>query len=114
MGPDVENGLKKLEQGTLIQNNIFASGIINGERTTHGCSKSGKIWSYRRGNLHSFKGWSHRIGALVEDPTIRTNEIFKHTLKVDAVASPPQSVPISIDWDDDIYKNARYNQILQL
>lgn len=113
VGPDVENGLKKLEQGTLIQNNIFASGIINGERTTHGCSKSGKIWSYRRGNLHSFKGWSHRIGALVEDPTIRTNEIFKHTLKVDAVASPPQSVPISIDWDDDIYKNARYNQTLQ-
>lgn len=22
-------------------------------------------------------------------------------------------MPISIDWDDDIYKNARYNQILQ-
>lgn len=114
VGRDVENGLSQLSQGKLTQNNIFASGYYQGERTTHGCSKSGKIWSYRRGNLLSFKRWSHRIGALVEDPTISTNEIFKHTLRVNPVASAPHSVPIAADWDDEIYKNAGYEQMLKI
>lgn len=114
VGRDVENGLSQLSQGKLTQNNIFASGYYQGERTTHGCSKSGKIWSYRRGNLLSFKRWSHRIGALVEDPTISTNEIFKHTLRVNPVATTPHAVPIAVDWDDDIYKNAGYDQMLKI
>lgn len=114
VGRDVENGLDKLSQGKLRQNNIFASGFYNGDHTTHGCSKSGKIWSYRRGNLLSFKDWSHRIGRLVEDQTISTHEIFKHTLRVDPVAAAPHSVPVSVDWDDDIYKNAAYEQVLQI
>ena len=114
VGRDVENGLGKLSQGRLRQNNIFASGIYQGDHTTHGCSKSGKIWSYRRGNLFSFRDWSHRVGALVEDSTISTHEIFKHTLRVDPVAAAPHSVPVSVDWDDDIYKNAAYEQVLQI
>ncbi|MBQ0090758.1 MAG: DEAD/DEAH box helicase family protein [Prevotellaceae bacterium] len=114
VGRDVENGLNELSQRRLKQNNIFASGIYKGESITHGCSKSGKIWSYRRGNLLSFKKWSHRIGGLVEDPTISTQEIFKYTLCVNPVATPPNSVPISVDWDDDIYKNAAYEQFLQI
>lgn len=113
VGRDVENGLEKLAQGKLTQNNIFASGIYKGDHITHGCSKSGKIWSYRRGNLLSFKDWSHRVGALIEDPTISTHEIFKHTLRVNPIASASHSVPISVDWDDEIYKNAGYDQVLQ-
>ena len=114
IGSDVENGLSELAQGRLRKNNIFASGIFQGDHTTHGCSKSGKIWSYRRGNLLSFRNWSHRIGVLVEDPTISTHEIFKHTLRVDPVAGAPHSIPVSVDWDDDIYKNAAYEQVLQI
>lgn len=114
VGRDVENGLTELSQRRLKQNNIFASGIYKGENITHGCSKSGKIWSYRRGNLLSFKKWSHRIGSLVEDSTISTQEIFKYTLCVNPVSTPPNSVPISVDWDDDIYKNAAFEQVLRI
>ena len=113
VGRDVENGLSEASQGKLRQNNIFASGILKGERITHGCSMKGKIWSYRRGNLLSFKSWAQRIGALVEDPTIPTDELFKHTLKVNPIASCPNSVPIAIDWDDDIYRNIDAEQMLR-
>lgn len=112
VGRDVENGLSEASQGKLHQNNIFASGILMGEHMTHGCSMKGKIWSYRRGNLLSFKNWAHRIGTLVEDPRIPTDELFKHTLKVNPVSSCPKSVPIAIDWDDDVYKNIEADQML--
>lgn len=114
IGRDVENGISEATQGQLTQNNIFASGIFHGERITHGCSKSGKVWSYRRGNLLSFKKWSHHIGRLVEDPTIDTNELFKNTLRVNPVGACPKVVPIAADWDDEIYKNIEYEQMLKV
>lgn len=113
VGKDVQNGISEAALGKLQQNNIFASGILNGERITHGCSKKGKIWSYRRGNLLSFKKWCRRIGGLIEDNTIPTDELFKHTLEVNSVASCPKSVPVAIDWDDDVYKNIECNQIIR-
>ena len=112
VGRDVENGITEAAQGKLHQNNIFASGLLNGERITHGCSKKGKVWSYRRGNLLSFKKWAHRIGSLIEDPTIANNELFKHTLRVNPIASCHKSVPIAIDWDDDVYKNISVEQTI--
>ncbi|MBR5069420.1 MAG: DEAD/DEAH box helicase family protein [Bacteroidales bacterium] len=114
VGRDVENGLSEANQGRLFRNNIFASGIVEGERTTHGCSKSGKVWSYRRGNLLSFRDWSHRIGRLIEDPTIDPRELFKHTLSVQNVGSCPRVVPVGVDWDDEIYKNIGTEQILTI
>ena len=112
VGRDVENGVSEAKQLKLIKNNIFASGIYDGEPTTHGCSKKGKIWSYRRGNLLMFKEWSHRMGRLVEDPSISEDELFKYTLKAKSVGSCPPVVPVSIDWDDDVYKNANLEQVL--
>ena len=113
VGRDVENGLDEAAQNKLHQNNIFASGILKGERITHGCSKKGKVWSYRRGNLLSFKNWTHRIGSLIEDPSIPNDELFKHTLKVTAIGSCPKIRPITIDWDDDVYKNITSEQMLR-
>ena len=112
VGRDVENGIREAEQGKLRQNNIFASARLNGEPITHGCSKKGKVWSYRRGNLLSFKNWAHRIGALIENPTIPNNELFKHTLKVNPVASCHKAVPVAVDWDDDVYQNIGAEQML--
>lgn len=114
VGRDVENGLSEASQGKLTQNNIFASGIYQGDRTTHGCSRSGKVWSYRRGNLLNFKDWSHRIGELIEDPLIDPNELFKHTLRVHPISTLPRTaVPVGIDWDDEIYKNVECDQTLR-
>lgn len=112
VGRDVENGVSEAKQLKLIKNNIFASGIYDGEPTTHGCSKKGKIWSYRRGNLLMFKEWSHRMGRLVENPLIPEDELFKYTLKAKSIGSCPPVVPVSIDWDDDVYKNANLDQML--
>lgn len=112
VGRDVENGITEAAQGKLHQNNIFASALLNGERITHGCSKKGKVWSYRRGNLLSFRNWTHRIGALIEDPTIPNNELFKHTLRVSPVASCHKAVPVAIDWDDDVYQNIAAEQVI--
>lgn len=114
VGRDVENGIREAEQKKIHQNNIFASALFNGERITHGCSKKGKVWSYRRGNLLSFKNWTHRIGALIEDPSIPNDELFKYTLKVNPVASCHNSVPVAVDWDDDVYQNIGVEQFLSI
>ena len=48
IGKAVQDGIKSLEQGTIIKNNFFGVGYKEGEKISLGCSVSGKIWSYLR------------------------------------------------------------------
>ncbi|ERJ86359.1 helicase protein [Porphyromonas gingivalis F0185] len=116
-GKDVQEGIGLTEQGQLIKNNLFGNGFRNGEKTSIGCSIKGKVWSYMRGNLLQFTKWSKMIGGLVEDSSLDPNEILRNTLKVQPISSLPNSYPIAIEWDSDLYKKysersiyVRYNR----
>jgi superfamily II DNA or RNA helicase len=105
-GKGVQDGIKLLEQGTLIKNNIFGVGYKEGEKTSLGCSVKGKIWSYQRGNLDELIKWCKIIGEIVEDDTIDPNVVLQHTLAIEKVAQRPVNImPILIDWSPDMYDN---------
>ncbi|GAA4736894.1 hypothetical protein GCM10023229_14290 [Flavisolibacter ginsenosidimutans] len=105
-GKGVQDGIKLLEQGTLIKNNIFGVGYKDGEKTSLGCSVKGKIWSYQRGNLDELTKWCKTIGAIVEDETIDPNIVLKHTLAVESLDERPKNVmPVLIDWNPEMYEN---------
>lgn len=103
-GKDVQEGITLTERGSLSKNNIFGNGYRNGHKTSIGCSIKGKVWSYMRGNLKVFIDWCHQIGKLIEDDTIDPNIVLSNTLKIERIASLPMVIPISVDWDPEIYQ----------
>ena len=114
-GKGVQDGIKLLEQGTLIKNNIFGVGYKEGEKISLGCSVKGKIWSYQRGNLHELTNWCKEIGDIVEDENIDSNVVLQHTLAVEKLSQRPINVmPILIDWNPEMYEHLerRYNVVI--
>lgn len=103
-GKDVQEGISLTEQGSLTKNNLFGNGYRDGNKTSIGCSIKGKVWSYMRGNLQVFVDWCKRIGKLIEDNSIDPNIVLQNTLKIVKIAAPPKVMPISVDWDSDIYQ----------
>ena len=105
IGKDVEEGIRLTEQKELSKNNIFGIGYKDGERISIGCSIKGKVWSYMRGNIKMFCKWSEAMGALIEDNTINEDIVLDNTLKIHRIGSCPPVRPLSIEWDDDIYRH---------
>src|SRR5690606_7476219 len=115
-GKGVQDGIKLLEQGTLIKNNIFGVGYKDGEKTSLGCSVKGKIWSYQRGNLDELTRWCKGIGDIVENDTINSNVVLEHTLAIEKLSQRPLNVmPILIDWNPEMYENIenRYELVIE-
>lgn len=104
-GKGVQDGIRAIEQGTLIKNNIFGVGYKEGEKLSLGCSVKGKIWSYQRGNLDELTKWCRSIGEIVEDNTIDPNIVLKHTLAIEKLQQRPNVMPILIDWHPEMYEN---------
>lgn len=104
-GKGVQDGIKLLEQGTLIKNNIFGIGYKEGEKTSLGCSVKGKIWSYQRGNLDELIKWCKTIGEIVENETIDPNIVLQHTLAIEKLRNRPNIMPIFVDWHPEMYEN---------
>jgi superfamily II DNA or RNA helicase len=104
-GKGVQDGIKLLEQGTLIKNNIFGLGYRAGDKVSLGCSVKGKIWSYLRGNLSELTEWCKLIGELVTNDKIDPNTVLKHTLFPETIIKRPTVLPITIDWHPTMYKH---------
>jgi len=105
-GRGVQDGIKQLEQGTLIKNNFFGVGFKEGEKISLGCSAKGKIWSYLRGNLNELVEWCKIIGDTLEDPNIDPNTVLENTLIPISISERPNVFPTYIDWHPDMYQYA--------
>jgi hypothetical protein len=105
-GKGVQDGIKLLEQGTLIKNNIFGVGYKDGEKVSLGCSVKGKIWSYQRGNLDELTKWCKAIGEIIENNAIDPNVVLQHTLAIEKLQQRPDIMPILVDWNPEMYENA--------
>lgn len=105
-GKGVQDGIRELEQGTLIKNNIFGVGYKEGEKVSLGCSVKGKIWSYQRGNLDELTKWCKEIGEIVENNAIDPNIVLQHTLAIEKISQRPDVMPTLIDWHPSMYEFA--------
>ena len=103
IGKAVQDGIKSLEQGSIIKNNFFGVGYKEGEKISLGCSVSGKIWSYLRGNLNELASWCKNIGDTISNENIDPNIVLQNTLKIEKIISRPNILPIMVDWSPDMY-----------
>jgi len=104
MGSDVEPTINAMTQGGSQKVDIFGKGYEDGNLVTIGCSEKGRIWAWRDANLLELKEWCINVTSKVLNPSIVPNDIFlKYTCKTKVIVDRPDSQPILIDWDDDIY-----------
>ena len=70
------------EEKSSIKNNVFGVGFENGEVTSMGCSRKGKIWSYSRGTINEFTSWCDEVSAKLFNSSIDPDEmLLKNTIK---------------------------------
>ncbi len=113
-GRGVQDGLALMQQGTLIKNNIFGSGYKDGEKITLGCSVSGKVWSYLRGNLEELVQWCKQIGETITDSEIDHNTVLQHTLFPVTITERPAVLPIRVDWHPEMYLHSEFRYEFQI
>jgi len=105
-GKGVQDGLKLLQQGTLIKNNVFGVGYKDGEKISLGCATKGKVWSYLRVNLNELTQWCRKIGDVLENPDINPNTVLENTLIPITITERPNVIPIAIEWHHEMYRFA--------
>jgi superfamily II DNA or RNA helicase len=104
-GKGVQEGLSLAEEKSGISNNVFGVGFENGNITSIGCSRKGRIWSYSRGTVNQFLDWCDEIGAKLGNENINPNSIlFENSIQPSKVSVRPNLHPISVDWHPEIYK----------
>lgn len=104
-GKGVQEGLSLAEEKSGINNNVFGVGFENGNMTSVGCSRKGRIWSYSRGTVNQFLDWCDEIAVKLTNEEIDPNILFKNAIKPDKVSVRPSSYPISVDWHHEIYRS---------
>jgi superfamily II DNA or RNA helicase len=105
MGSDVERALSELQKEKASKSVLVGTGFENGKKTSIGCSVKGRIWSHARSfHLNKLIEWCSATGRKVLDEAINPNDFLKNTLSSEFIAERPSKMPISIDWNEDIYK----------
>lgn len=105
-GKGVQEALLLAEERAGISNNVFGVGFENGDVTSIGCSRKGRIWSYSRGTINEFLTWCDKISRKLSNITIDPNDILlKNTIKPRKVSARPSNLyPITVDWHQELYK----------
>ena len=106
MGADVAAELPDVQRRHARKSVLSGGGFEDGERTTVGASRKGRIWSHRRDRVDQLAAWCKTIGAKLLDENIDPDEVLKGTLEAKAVTERPQLMPITVDWPEEVYTTA--------
>ena len=101
-GRDVIEGISDPNKLNSYKNNLFGKGYENENECSIGCSKKGKIWSKKIGNLLEWKEWCDLIGEKISDESIKVEDIIKGIPVPKVLDKLPDKVPISIEFQPDI------------
>lgn len=103
-GPNVTEGLSKIEQSELNLNNIATIGYEAGDKVLWGCSeKNGKIWSPQVcESIPDWRDWVHYAWGKIEQGGIDRNNITRDFLKPEKVTQRHESFPVSVQWGEYI------------
>lgn len=108
MGSDVEGRIPLSLRQTATKAVLAGKGFENGERTSVGAAKRGRVWSNQRLRVDSFAVWARSIGAKLIDDTIDPNTVLEGTLKPRAVASVPTKTAVGIEWPSEVYERPEH------
>src|SRR5260370_15918741 len=103
MGSDVKPALTDAQKRNTRKAVLFGSGFEDGQRTTVGASRRGRVWSLRRVRLNWFATSRKSIDDKLADESIDPNEVLQTSVFAEAVESIPKTDPIFIDWPEEFY-----------
>ena len=103
MGSDVGPGLPDVHRRSAWKSVLSGSGYEDGERTTIGASRKGRIWAHRRDRVDQLVKWCKAIGGKLLDTTIDPDEVLKGTLEAKPIVARPERMPVCVDWPEEIY-----------
>ena len=103
MGADVAAELPDVQRRHARKSVLSGGGFEDGNRTTVGASRKGRIWSHRRDRVDQLAAWCKSIGAKLLDENIDPGEVLKGTLEAKAVIVRPALRPITVDWPEEMY-----------
>jgi len=103
MGADVEPALTEAQRGRARKAVLSGSGYEDGEKTTVGASRKGRIWSHRRDRVDKLAVWCKRVGEKLLDARIDPDQILRGTLDVKTLGVRPPRMPIGVDWPEEVY-----------
>lgn len=112
-GRDVIEGISDPNKLNSYKNNLFGKGYENQNETSVGCSKKGKIWSKKIGNLLEWKEWCDRVGEKLCNPNIKVEEIIKDIPVPKDIEKLPDKVPVSIEFQPEILINNESRYIIK-
>jgi len=104
MGADVGPELPDVQRRRATKSVLSGTGYENGEKTTVGASRKGRIWSHRRERVDQLAAWCKAVGSKLLDSSIDPEEVLKGTLEAKTVTERPDRMPIGIDWPEEFYK----------
>lgn len=105
MGADVASGLADAQRSKARKSVLSGSGYEDGESTTVGASRKGRIWSHRRNRVDQLVKWCKHVGAKLLDETIDPDTVLRGTLETKVVKARPEGMPIGVDWPEEIYRS---------
>ena len=106
MGADVAAELPDVQRRHARRSVLSGGGFEDGNRTTVGASRKGRIWSHRRDRVDQLAAWCKAIGAKLLDENIDPDEVLRGTLEAKAVTVRPALMPITVDWPEEMYTAA--------
>lgn len=106
VGPDIAEAITAGQLETKVKSDTFGKGFADGGKVTVGCSKKGRVWSYRVARDPSeWLDWCASVGRKLTDATIDPRDIFlRNVLLPTKVADRPALVPLTIEWSEDFYR----------
>ncbi len=103
MGTDVESAMTEAQRGHGMKSVLAGSGYENARKTTVGASRKGRIWSHQRERVDQLVAWCRAVGGKILDPSIDAEQVLKGTLEPRQVGARPATMPICIDWPEEMY-----------
>ena len=103
MGSDVEPALPDAQRRNTRKSVLAGAGFEGGVRVAVGASRKGRIWTHRRNRVHELSRWCKSVGDKLLDASIDPDLILRGTLRQETVAGRPTTMPIAIDWPEEIY-----------
>lgn len=115
VGPDIQAGLAEAIMQNKVKSNIFGRGYENNDYVTVGCSRKGRIWSYRvADDISDWVNWCHMLGDKLLDDTISVDQILADAMVPEEVDKRPNLIPMAVEWPAQVWARPEDNVLIDV
>ncbi|MCB1509276.1 MAG: DEAD/DEAH box helicase family protein [Hyphomicrobiaceae bacterium] len=104
MGSDITPQIDDLPGNrNRAKTNLFGQGYTDEGKTTVGCSRKGKFWSYdATNNFGEWIDWCQALGRKLLNNSIPTDAFLRNLIKPRRLTARPDKAPVAVLWPEGI------------